>query len=83
MGDSPIGRMSNIPHHVVYYLSKPRKIGVVFDCSAQFTGKSLNQQLLLGPDLNNPVVGKVTRFRQGEVAFMADIEFMYYKARVF
>ena len=66
----------------MYHPSKPRKIIVVFDCSAQFAGKSLNQELLTGPDLTNSIIGVLTRFRQGEVAFMADIESMYYQVRV-
>ena len=65
MDDSPAGRTWYIPHHGVYHPSKPRKIRAVFDCSA---GKSLNQELLTGPDLINPIVGVLTRFRQGEVA---------------
>ena len=71
-----------IPHHGEYHPSKPRKIRVVFNCSAQFAGRSLNQEMLTGPDLTNPIVGVLTRFRQGEVAFMADKESMYYQLRV-
>ena len=82
MDDSPVGRAWYIPHHGVYHQSKPRKIRAVFDCSAQFAGKSLNQELLTGPDLINPIAGVLTRFRQDEVAFMADIESMYYQVRV-
>ena len=54
----------------------------MFDCSTQFSGKSLNQELLTGPHLANPIVGVLTRFKQGEVAFMADIESIYYQVRV-
>ena len=39
---------------------------------------SLNQELLRDCDLTNPIVGVLTRFRQGEVTFMADIESIYY-----
>ena len=79
MNDSPVGRTWHIPHHGVYHPSKPRKIRVVFDCSA---GKSRNQELLTGLNLTNSIVGVLTRFRQGEVAFMVDIESMYYQVRV-
>ena len=54
----------------------------MFDCSTQVAGRSLNQELLTGPDLTNPTVGVLTRFQQGEVAFMADIESMYYQVMV-
>ena len=42
MDDSPVARTWYIPHHGVYDPSKPRNIRVVFDCSAQFAGTSLN-----------------------------------------
>ena len=82
MDDSPVGRMWYIPHHAVYHTSKPSKIRVAFDCSAQFPGKSLNKELLPGPNLTNPIVGVLTRFRQCEVAFIADKESMYYQVSV-
>ena len=82
MDDSPAERTWYIPHHDVYNPRKPRKIRVVFDCRPQFARKSLNQELLTGPNLTNPIVGVPTRFRQGEVAFMADIESMYYQVSI-
>ena len=60
---SPSGKTWYIPHHGVYHPSKPGKIRVVFDCSAQFNGRSLNKELLTGPDLTNPLMGILTRFR--------------------
>ena len=71
-----------IPHHGVYHPKKPEKIRVVFDCSAKFGGTSLNDQLLQGPYLTNSLVGVLTRFRQEPVAFMADIEAMFYQVQV-
>ena len=71
-----------IPHHGVYHPKKPEKIRVVFDCSAKFSGTSLNDQLLQGPDLTNSLVGVLIRFRQEPVAFMADIEAMFYQVQV-
>ena len=52
---------------------------MVFDCNAEFDGRSLNKELLTGPDLRNQVVGVLTRFRQNSIAFMVDIEAMYYQ----
>ena len=62
-----------IPHHGVYHPRKPGKICVVFDCSAKFMGKSLNDMLYKGPDLTSSLVGVLLRFREERVAVMADI----------
>ena len=53
-----------IPHHGVYHPKKPDKLRVVFDCSAEFQGHSLNRHLLQGPDLTNSLVGVLCRFRE-------------------
>ena len=55
---------------------KPR---IVFDGSAEYSGKSLNENLLQGPDENNKIIGVLTRFRHGEVGFVADIECMFHQ----
>ena len=66
-----------IPHHGVYHPKKPGKIRVVFDCSEEFEGQSLNQSLLQGPDLTNNLFGVLGRFRKEPVAVMCDIESMF------
>ncbi|KAK3735155.1 hypothetical protein QZH41_020254, partial [Actinostola sp. cb2023] len=71
-----------LPHHPVFHPQKPGKARVVFDCSAKYRGSSLNDQLLQGPDLTNTLIGVLTRFRQEQVAFMSDIEAMFYQVRV-
>ena len=76
------GKAWYIPNHGVYHPKKPDKIRVVFNCSAKFAGTSLNDQLLQGPDLTNSLVGILTRFRQESVAFMADIDAMFYQVFV-
>ena len=69
-----------IPHHGVYHPHKPGK--VVFDCSAKYRGKPLNDLLLKGPDLTNTLFGVLMRFRQERIALMADNEAMFYQVRV-
>ena len=81
-GESSENQRWYIPHHGVYHSRKPDKIRVVFDCSAKHGGTSLNDQLIPGPDLTNSLIGVLTRFRQEPVAFMADIEAMFYQVRV-
>ena len=57
------GKAWYIPHHGVYHPKKPDKIRIVFDCSAEFKGESLNDHLLKGPDLTNTLIGVLSRFR--------------------
>lgn len=75
------GRVWYIPHHGVYH---PRrgKLRVVFDCAASYQGKSLNGELLQGPNLTNSLIGVLTRFRHHSIALMSDIEAMYYQVKV-
>ena len=65
--EAPEGRTWYIPHHGVYHPSKPGKIRVVFDCSAEFEEVSLNKNLMSGPDLTNQIFGVLTRFREEPV----------------
>ncbi|XP_050404672.1 uncharacterized protein LOC126820632 [Patella vulgata] len=71
-----------IPHHAVYNPNKPGQVRVVFGCNAEFRGHSLNDCLLKGPDLTNTLIGVLCRFRLDRVAFMCDIEKMFYQFRV-
>ena len=57
---------------------KKGKIHLVFDSYAQYMEISLNSVLLQGPNRNNCLRGVLSRFREGEVAFMADIESMFH-----
>ena len=76
------GRVWYLPHHGVYHPLKPEKIRVVFDCSSEYRGRSINKELLAGPDLTNQIVGTLIKFRQDKVAFVADIEKMFFQIYV-
>ena len=56
----------------------PEKIRVVFDSSAKHNGISLNDVLISGPDLNNTLIGALSRFWRQPVATIADIEQMFH-----
>ena len=71
-----------IPHHGVYHPKKPDKVRVVFDCSARYQSISLNDHLLPGPDLINPLVGVLCRFREHPIALTCDVEKMFHQFRV-
>ena len=76
------GRVWYLPHHGVYHPLKPEKSRVVFDCSSAYRGRSINKELLAGPDLTNQIVGTLIKFRQDKVAFVADIEKMFFQIYV-
>ena len=42
--ETPTGK-TWYPHNAVYHPSKPGKIHVIFDCSADFEGKSINKRV--------------------------------------
>jgi hypothetical protein len=69
-----------LPHFPAFHPQKPDD--VVEDCSTCFGGTSLNDQLFQGPDINNTMVGELTRFRKGKIAVVADVEGMFYQVRV-
>ena len=69
---------SNPPRHGVYHLHKPSKLRVVFDCSPELNGRSINKELLPGPDLANKLVGVWIKVRENKVTFMADIAKVYF-----
>ena len=75
--DRPLWYLSH--HHV---LNRPGKTRVVFDCAAKYRGTSLNDQVLIGPDLTNSILGVLTRFREDRVAQSADIECMFHQIRI-
>jgi hypothetical protein len=70
-----------LPHHAVSTPSKP-KTRVVFDCAAKYRGKSLNSELLKGPDNTNPLIEVLLRFRVDPIAVTADIKSMFHQVRV-
>ena len=77
--DNTPGKVWYVPHHAV---TSNEKVRVVFDCSAQKDGISLNDNLLKGPDLLNNLVGILLRFRQEKIAFSCDIAKMFHQFQV-
>ena len=77
----PEGRTWYVRHQGVLNPNKG-KISVVFDCSSQYKGNSINQNLLSGLDLINQLIGVLLRFRLEPVVFMADIQAMFYQVKV-
>lgn len=67
-----------LPTFGVYHPQKPNQIRVVFDSSAQWSGISLNDVLLKGPDLNISLLGVLVRYRKEKIAILADIRQMFH-----
>lgn len=68
-----------IPHHIVHHNGKDR---IVYNCSFQYHGQSLNEQLLPGPTLGPSLLGVILRFRQHAVAVSGDIKGMFHQVRL-
>ena len=75
------GKVWYLIHHPVRHKIK-KKLRVVFDCSREFHGYSLNKVLMQGPNLLNKLVGVLLRFREYNVAFVGDIEQMFLQLKV-
>ena len=77
----PERRTWYVPHQRGFNPNKA-KVRVALDCSSQYKGNSINQNLLSAPDLTNQLIGVLHRFRLEPVAFMADIQSIYYQVKV-
>jgi hypothetical protein len=73
-----------LPHHGVYREnSQSRKLRIVFDASSKSAnGVSLNDNLMIGPKLQNDLVGILMRFRLHNVAMTSDVRHMYRQIKV-
>ncbi|KFD50747.1 hypothetical protein M513_08403 [Trichuris suis] len=78
----PFGRAWYLPHHPVRHDSKPDKARVVFDASAKFEGRSLNDCLSKGPDLLCHMTSLLVRFRLLPLAVTSDIASMFHQVGV-
>ena len=64
--DARPGMLFYINHHGTRH-PKKNKLRVVFNCSQEISGESLNKYLLQGPLLTNNLTGVLLRFRQEPV----------------
>ena len=72
-----------LPHHGVYKKTLgPKKLRVVFNSAAPYKGKCLNDALATGPPLLNHLTPVLMKFREGNIAFTADITAMFSRIRM-
>lgn len=67
--------------YIVYFMTQQAKPRLVFDAAATHLGRSLNSYLMQGPDLVQPLVDVLIRFRQDCIAFACDIQQMFHQVR--
>ena len=65
-------------HAVMKHDSKSTPCRIVFNSSAKYEGKSLNDYLAKGPSLLNQIFGILLRFRFKRFAFVGDIKKMFH-----
>lgn len=66
-----------LPHHAIMKESTTTKLRTVFDGSRPTSsGVSLNDQLIVGPKLQEDIFRILVRFRSHKIGFVADIEKM-------
>ena len=71
-----------LPHHPVLNPNKPEKVRRVCNAASKFRGNSLNDVLLISPDLLRSLWGIIFRFREKPAALSADIEEMFLQVEV-
>ena len=79
---APSSKQWFLPRHPLLNPNKPGKVRIVMDTAAKKNGVSLNENLLIGPDLINSLTGVLMRFPERRVAIAADIEAMFHQCRI-
>ena len=78
--DTKPGMTFYINHHGTRH-PKKKNLRIVFNCSQEYNGESLNKYLIQGPLLTNDLTGVRLRFRQEPMAVTCDIEGMFHQVR--
>ena len=72
-----------LPHHGIIQTVNRTKFRVVFNASAKTSnGRSINDELLAGPNLQNDLFSIIARFRTFPYVITTDIEKMFLQIRV-
>ena len=59
--------------YLPYFVTSQVKKRIVYDGKAKFKGTCVNDIIMSGPDLLNPLLHVLTRFRLGKYALMSDV----------
>ena len=78
----PADQDSEFVNYLPYFLTNQSKPRVVYDGSATFEGRCVNDSIYSGPDLLNLLAHVLAKFRMGEYALMGDISKCFFQIRL-
>jgi hypothetical protein len=67
---------------VVNYNKEPIKTRLVYDASARYLNTSLNDHLLMGPNLLVDMLKPIMKMRMNKVAFTGDVKSMFHRIKI-
>ena len=68
--------------YLYHFPTRQTKRRIVLDAAASDTGPSFNSRIMQGPDMMQPLVDVILRFRQDDIGFMCDIKEMFHQVRL-
>lgn len=71
-----------LPHFGVPKAPGSQELRLVFDAAAKFNQRSLNDYIASGPPLQNPLPAVLIQFREGAIAWSADVSAMFSRIRL-
>ncbi|XP_075158026.1 uncharacterized protein LOC142231296 [Haematobia irritans] len=76
------GKIWYLPIFIARNPNKPKKLRLVWDAASKSNGYALNDFLLAGPDLLQPLTKILLQFRMGIVAICGDIAEMFHRINI-
>ena len=68
--------------YLPYFVTSQVKKRIVYDGKAKFKGTCVNDIIMPGPDLLNPLLHVLTRFRLGKYALMSDVTKCFFQIQL-
>ena len=68
--------------YLPYFVTSQVKKRIVYDGKAKFKGTCVNDIIMSGPDLLNPLLHVLTRFRLGKYALMSDVTKCFFQIQL-